>query len=364
MGPLLLARLLSLNDVQSGVLHVVFKYCDDNGLLLIDLKDLRAAVAYVGNNAASFKASYGNVSLASIGAIQRGLLVLEEQGGGDFFGEPAVQVTDFVRTSPTGRGVVNILAADKLFQRPMLYSTFMLWLLSEVYENLPEVGDLDKPRLVFFFDEAHLLFKDASPNLLDKIEQVIRLIRSKGVGIFFITQNPADIPETVLAQLGNRFMHALRAFTPNEQRGIQAAADSFRQNPGLDIRTAITELEVGEALVSCLDEKGAPSLTERAFIVPPSSRIGAIDQLSRQSIINASNMNLRYNNGVDAPSAYERLKDLPSPTAQETKSQAKQPKSQSQELIDAALKSAARSIGTRVGGQILRGVLGGIFGKR
>ena len=267
MGPLLFSRLLGLSDVQEGVLNIVFKYCDDNGMALLNLKDLRAALQYVADNADQMTSLYGNVAPASVGAIQRGLLQLETQKGDQFFGEPAVKFSDFIRTDVNGKGIINLLAADKLFMQPMLYSTFLLWLLSELYENLPEVGDLDKPKLVFFFDEAHLLFDDAPKALMDKIEQVVRLIRSKGVGVYFVTQNPADIPESVLAQLGNRVQHALRAFTPKDHEGIVAASKTFRPNPDFKVEQAITELGVGEALISTLDEKGSPNVTQRAFVI-------------------------------------------------------------------------------------------------
>ena len=267
MGPLLLARILDLNETQEGVLTLVFKVADDNGLLLLDLKDLRAVLQYVGDNAQQFQTNYGNVSAASIGAIQRGLLALEQQGAEKFFGEPMLNIDDLLQTGPGGKGVVNILAADKLMSAPKLYSTMLLWLLAELYERLPEVGDPDKPKLVFFFDEAHLLFTDAPKNLLNKIEQVVRLIRSKGVGVYFVTQNPLDIPDTVLGQLGNRVQHALRAFTPRDQKAVKAAADTLRANPDLDVQKAITELGVGEALVSFLDEKGRPNVVQRAFVL-------------------------------------------------------------------------------------------------
>ncbi|WDT81345.1 MAG: DUF853 family protein [Candidatus Manganitrophus sp.] len=282
MGPLLLGRLLDLNDTQGGVLTLVFKIADDQGLLLLDLKDLRAMLQYVGDNAKPFATQYGNVSAASIGAIQRGLLALEQQGGEQFFGEPALNLDDLMQTDDQGQGVVNILAADKLMHAPPLYATFLLWLLAELFEHLPEVGDLDKPKLVFFFDEAHLLFNDAPKALLDKIEQVVRLIRSKGVGVYFVTQNPLDIPDTVLGQLGNRVQHALRAFTPRDQKAVKAAAQTFRANPTLDVEAAITELGVGEALVSLLDEKGRPGVVERAFMIPPPSQIGPITPEARR----------------------------------------------------------------------------------
>lgn len=371
MGPLLLSRLLGLNEVQAGVLNIVFRVADDAGMLLLDLKDLRAMVQYVGDSASKYTTQYGNISTASVGAIQRGLLSLEDQGGGDFFGEPAVSVNDFMRLDQSGKGIVNVLAADKLFQSPLLYSTFMLWLLSELYENLPEVGDLDKPKLVFFFDEAHLLFKDAPKAFQDKIEQVIRLIRSKGVGIYFITQNPADIPPTVLGQLGNRVQHALRAFTPVEQRGIRAAAETFRPNPEFEIEAVIQELGVGEALVSFLDEKGTPGITQRTWIVPPKSRIGVIDSMQRNAIMNGSLLAPRYMNPLDRESAYELLTAKAAETLQvpaqqpvETQPKARAGGRQREGMVEATIKSAARAIGSQLGRQIARGVLGGIFGGK
>ena len=283
MGPLLIARLLQLNETQEGVLAIAFKYADDNGLILIDLKDLQSLMQYVGENANQLTLQYGNVSSASVGAIQRGLLQIDEQGGDLFFGEPAVKLDDFMQTSG-GKGVLNLLAADQLVQAPKLYSTFLLWLLSELFESLPEAGDLEKPKLVFFFDEAHLLFTDAPQSLIEKVEQVVRLIRSKGVGVYFVTQNPADIPEKVLAQLGNRVQHALRAYTPQEQKGVRAAATSFRVNPKLDTETVITELGVGEVLISTLDEKGVPTMVDRAFVVPPVGHIGPITAEQRRIV--------------------------------------------------------------------------------
>src|SRR5574343_2061803 len=287
MGPLLLARMLALNETQAGVLQMVFKIADDNGLLVLDLKDLRAMLQYVGDNASQFTTQYGNVSAASVGAIQRGLLQIEAQGGDKFFGEPMLNIADFMQTEG-GLGVINVLAADKLMNAPRLYATFLLWMLSELFETLPEVGDLDKPKLVFFFDEAHLLFNDAPQALLTKIEQVVRLIRSKGVGVYFVSQNPLDIPDVVLGQLGNRVQHALRAFTPRDQKAVQVAAQTFRANPTLNVTTAITELGVGEALVSFLDEKGAPTPVERTFICPPESRIGPASDAERQQVMTQS----------------------------------------------------------------------------
>ena len=308
MGPLLLARLLGLNEVQAGVLSIIFRVADDDGLLLLDLKDLRAMTAYVGEHASEFTTQYGNVSAASVGAIQRGLLTLEDQGGDQFFGEPMLNVADLMQTVDE-KGVVNILASDKLLLAPKLYATFLLWLLSELHETLPEAGDLDKPKLVFFFDEAHLLFNDAPKSLLERIEQTVRLIRSKGVGVYFVTQNPLDIPDTVLAQLSNRVQHALRAFTPRDQKAVQAAASTMRPNPeaGVDIAQAITELEVGEALVSVLDAKGRPTPTERVFIIPPASHIGAISQAQRQQVLASSLVAGVYEQTIDRNSAYEKL---------------------------------------------------------
>ena len=307
MGPLLLARLLNLNDTQAGVLQLVFKIADDQGLLLLDLKDLRAMVQHVGDNAARYKTEYGNVSAASIGAIQRGLLALEEQGGDRFFGEPMLNIEDLMQTVD-GKGVVNVLAAEKLMNAPRLYACFLLWLLAELFEQLPEAGDLPKPKLAFFFDEAHLLFNDAPPALLEKVEQVVRLIRSKGVGVYFVTQNPLDIPDTVLAQLGNRVQHALCAFTPRDQKAVKAAAQTLRANPKFDAETAIMELGVGEALVSFLDAKGSPAVVERAFVLAPGSRIGPLTADERRAAIDASLVAGVYEQAVDRESAYEKLK--------------------------------------------------------
>jgi DNA helicase HerA-like ATPase len=307
MGPLLLSRLLDLNDTQEGVLNIAFRVADENGLPLLDLKDLRSMIAFVGENASQLTTQYGNVAKSSIGAIQRQLLVLENQGGEAFFGEPALALDDFIRTDREGRGTINILAADKLMENPRLYATFLLWLLSELFEELPEVGDPDKPKLVFFFDEAHLLFTDAPKALLDKIEQVVRLIRSKGVGVYFVTQNPLDVPDKVLAQLGNRVQHALRAFTPREQRAVKAAAETFRPNPKLKTAQVITELEKGEALVSFLEGKGAPSMVERATIRPPTARLGVVTPAERSAVIAASPVKGKYDEAVETESAYEML---------------------------------------------------------
>jgi hypothetical protein len=384
MGPLLLGRLLNLNETQAGVLQLVFKIADDNGLLLLDLKDLRAMVQYVGDNAKQFTTEYGNISAASVGAIQRSLLALEAQGGEAFFGEPMLDIADLMQTDDKGRGVVNILAAEKLLNAPRLYSTFLLWLLAELFEQLPEAGDLDKPKLVFFFDEAHLLFNEAPPALLEKIEQVVRLIRSKGVGVYFITQNPLDVPETVLGQLGNRVQHALRAFTPRDQKAVKTAAQTLRQNPKIDTEAAITEMGVGEALVSFLDEKGRPGVVERAFILPPASRIGPLTAEERTGAIKHSLLYGHYEKAVDRESAYEKLKAR---AAQAAEAAAPAPQQQSQpqqgggllgglgdllgggssrggrqSVAEAAVKSAARAIGSELGRQVLRGVLGSILG--
>ncbi len=370
MGPLLLSRLLNLNDTQTGVLSLVFKIADDHGLLLLDLKDLRSMLQYVGDNAKEFQTEYGSVSAASVGAIQRGLLVLEEQGGDQFFGEPALNLDDLMQNDSQGRGMINVLAADKLMRSPQLYSTFLLWLLAELFERLPEVGDLEKPKLVFFFDEAHLLFDEAPEALQDKIEQVVRLIRSKGVGVYFISQNPTDIPDKVLGQLGNRVQHALRAFTPRDQKAIKAAAQTFRSNPNLEVETAITELEVGEALISFLDEKGTPGMVERAFICPPQGKIGAITPEQRQQIIQQSVLYGHYEKEVDRESAYEMLKTRAEQATQEAeaeqaeKAAQKQPKGQPDDIWASMAKSAARAAGSQMGRQIIRGVMGSIFGGR
>jgi len=368
MGPLLLSRLLNLNEVQAGVLNMVFKIADDNGMLLLDLKDLRSMAQYVGDNAAVFKTQYGNVSPASIGAIQRGLLQLEQQGAEKFFGEPALNLEDLMQTDSRGRGVVSILAADKLLQSPMVYSTFLLWLLSELFEQLPEVGDVEKPKLVFFFDEAHLLFSDAPPNLLQKIEQVVRLVRSKGVGVYFISQNPLDIPDIVLGQLGNRVQHALRAYTPRDQKAVRAAAQTFRQNPKLDVEKAITELGVGEALVSFLDAKGTPGVVERAFILPPRSQIGPITPEQRRALIANSLVAGYYEKTIDRESAYEVLakrfaEDQRQQAVQEQeKLTARAPARRSESMFEAVAKSTLRAVGSQVGRELVRGVLGGLLG--
>ena len=364
VGPLLLARLLNLNETQSGVLNLVFKVADDSGMLLLDLKDLRAMLQHIGDNAAQFKTQYGNVSAASIGAIQRGVLELEGQGGDRFFGEPALDLDDLMQTDSQGRGAINVLVADKLINAPKLYATFLLWLLSELFERLPEVGDPEKPKLLFFFDEAHLLFNDAPTVLLEKIEQVIRLIRSKGVGVYFVTQNPLDVPDIVLGQLGNRVQHALRAFTPRDQKAVKAAAQTFRQNKDLDVESAITELGVGEALVSLLDEKGQPGIVDRALIYPPQSQLPPLAADERDQVIKQSVVYGHYEKTVDRESAYEMLK-VRAPDAQAGQTQAPMPSSGKSEvgvLLDAFGKSAVRAIGSQVGREIIRGVLGSIFG--
>ena len=376
MGPLLLGRILNLNDVQGGVLNLVFKIADDNGMLLLDLKDLRAMARFVGDNAEQFRTGYGNIAAASIGAIQRGLLAIEGQGGDRFFGEPALNLQDLLQTDPAGKGMINILAASRLMTSPVAYATFLLFLLSELFEQLPEVGDPQKPGLVFFFDEAHLLFTDAPKALLDKIEQVIRLIRSKGVGVYFVTQNPLDIPEKVLGQLGNRVQHALRAFSPYEQKAVKAAAETFRTNPKLDVVKVITELEVGEALVSVLDAKGSPTVVERAFVLPPRSRLTPLSPEERAQIIRDSVLHGHYENAVDRESAYEKLKEKAAQRQAQTGDGGTVPeeagkggrgaetRSQTGILIGALAKSAAHAIGSQIGRQIIRGVLGSILGGK
>jgi DNA helicase HerA-like ATPase len=385
MGPLLLGRMLGLNDTQEGVLQLVFKIADDNGLLLLDLKDLRAMLQHVGDNAAKFKTEYGNVSSASIGAIQRGLLALESQGAAQFFGEPMLDIADLMQTRRNAdgseRGVVSILAADKLMSSPKLYSSFLLWMLAELFEQLPEVGDMDRPKLVFFFDEAHLLFAEAPKALLDKVEQVVRLIRSKGVGVYFVTQNPLDIPESVLGQLGNRVQHALRAFTPKDQKAVKTAADTLRPNPKLKTEQVITELGVGEALVSFLDEKGTPRVVERAWIVPPGSFLGPLTPQEREQCVKSSTVFGKYEKTIDRESAYEKLtgraqEKAPPEKAGTSETPAPQTQvsdilfgktgprggKQSQGLIEAMAKSAARTVGSSVGREIVRGILGSILG--
>jgi DNA helicase HerA-like ATPase len=370
MGPLLLSRILGLNEVQGGVLTLLFKIADDNGLLLLDLKDLRSMLQYVGDHAAAFRTEYGNISAASIGAIQRGLLAIEEQGGAALFGEPALDLNDLMQTTQDGRGVINILAADRLMLSPAVYATFLLWMLAELFESLPEVGDPEKPKLVFFFDEAHLLFNDAPKALEEKIEQVVRLIRSKGVGVYFVTQNPLDIPETVLGQLGNRVQHALRAFTPKDQKAVRAAADTFRANPGLDVARSITELGVGEALISVLDGKGSPTPVERALVRPPRSRLTPLAADERANMIRQSLVYGHYEKIVDRESAYEKLKAraeqaIPGDEEKTTRTgRSAEPQSEASRMIGAMAKSAAHAIGSQIGRQIIRGVLGSLFGGK
>ena len=388
MGPLLLGRMLNLNETQSGVLNLVFKIADDNGMLLLDLKDLRAMLQYVGENASEFTTKYGNVSAASVGAIQRGLLQIESQGADQFFGEPMLNISDFMQTVD-GKGVVNILTADKLMNSPRLYATFLLWMLSELFEQLPEIGDPDQPKLVFFFDEAHLLFNEAPKVLIERIELVVRLVRSKGVGVYFVTQNPLDIPDSVLAQLGNRVQHALRAFTPRDQKAVKATAQTMRQKPGLDIEAAITELAVGEALVSLLDAKGRPSITERVYVLPPGSQIGPITPEQRQGLLDNSLVAGVYEKTVDRESAYEKLQgraaaSAPSAGAAPSGGAAGQNASggimggikdvlfgttgprggMHDGLAQSMAKSAVRTMGSAVGREIIRGVLGSIFGGK
>jgi DNA helicase HerA-like ATPase len=402
MGPLLLARMLNLNETQAGVLNLVFKVADDQGLLLLDLKDLRAMLQHVGDNASTFTTEYGNISAASIGIIQRGLLQIETQGGEKFFGEPMLNIQDFMQDID-GKGVVNVLAADKLINSPRLYATFLLWMLSELFEQLPEIGDPDQPKLVFFFDEAHLLFTDAPKALIERIELVVRLVRSKGVGVYFVTQNPLDIPDTVLAQLGNRVQHALRAYTPRDQKAVKATAETMRQKPGLDIEKAITELAVGEALVSLLDAKGRPSVTERVFVLPPGSQLGPITPQQRQALIQNSVVAGAYEKTIDRDSAYEKLKGRTAsaqvpPTASAPASRngngtaaapagstaapapagggilgglsdvlfgSTGPRGGRHEgLATSMARSAVRTIGSSVGREIIRGVLGGIMGSK
>ena len=389
MGPLLLARMLNLNDTQAGVLNLVFKIADDNGMLLLDLKDLRAMLQHEGENAKTFPTEYGNISAASVGAIQRGLLQIESQGGDQFFGEPMLDINDFMQTDGNGHGMVNVLAADELMNSPRLYATFLLWMLSELFEQLPEIGDPDKPKLVFFFDEAHLLFNEAPKVLVERIELVVRLVRSKGVGVYFVTQNPLDIPDTVLAQLGNRVQHALRAFTPRDQKAVKATASTMRPKPGLDIEAAITELGVGEALVSLLDAKGRPGITERVYMLPPGSQLGPITPAQRQVLLQNSLVAGVYEKLVDRESAYEMIKGRATEAAAgaaQTQAEAATktaegggmmgglnellfgstgPRGGKRDgLVQTMAKSTMRTMGTKVGNEILRGVLGGIFGGR
>ncbi|HRQ57493.1 MAG TPA: DUF853 family protein [Azoarcus taiwanensis] len=397
MGPMLLGRLLNLNDTQAGVMQLVFKIADDNGLLLLDLKDLRAMVQHVGENARSYTTEYGNVSAASVGAIQRGLLVLEQQGGDLFFGEPQLDLADLIQTDSSGRGVINLLAAERLYNSPQLYSTFLLWMLAELFEQLPEIGDPEKPKLVFFFDEAHLLFKDAPKALVDKIERVVRLIRSKGVGVYFVTQSPLDVPESVLGQLGNRVQHALRAFTPRDQRAVRSAADTMRANPEFNAAQVITELGVGEALVSFLDEKGRPEVVQRANIIAPGSRMGPMNDQERTSAIKGSLIYGHYEQEIDRESAYEMLRaqaEAAAARAAEQQAAAEQAKAEAEArkaaasaparsggavqdmlfgstgprggrrdgLAQVAAKTVTRTIGSTIGRQIARGLLGSLLG--
>lgn len=388
MGPLLISRILNLNDTQTGVLTLVFKIADDHGLLLLDMKDLQAMLQHVSENAKEYQTQYGNISAASVGAIQRGLVALGQQGGELFFGEPALNIEDLLQTDANGKGVVNILAADKLLQSPQLYATFLLWLMSELFEKLPEVGDPEKPKLVFFFDEAHLLFNDLPPVLQSRIEQVVRLIRSKGVGVFFVTQNPIDVPDTVLGQLGNRVQHALRAFSPKDQKAVKAAAQTFRANPKLDVEQVITQLGVGEALISFLDEKGIPGVVERAMVCPPHSQIGPITPEQRAAIIKGSVIAGVYETPVDRESAYEKLKGkvavsggaagpaggvagapagagsgwLESATTALGGVLGGGGSRRGDTVVQAMVKSAARTMGSTMGRQIMRGVLGSLLG--
>ena len=410
IGPLLLARMLNLNDTQEGVLSAVFRIADDQGMLLIDFKDLKAMIGYVSEHAAEFKAEYGNLSPASLGAIQRNLLALADQGGDQFFGEPSLNILDFIQTDSNGHGYINILAADKLMNTPKLYATFLLWMLSELFEQLPEVGDMDKPKLVFFFDEAHLLFDNASAALQEKIEQVVRLIRSKGVGIYFVTQNPLDLPESVLGQLGHRVQHALRAFTPKDQKAVKTAADTFRANPEFKVEQAITELAVGEALISCLDEQGTPQVVERAWVMPPYSSFTPISPEQRQAFISQSIVAGIYEKSLDRESAFELLQNkvverqqqavqieqekqqtkeqealakqkakeaetlakqqareqerIAKEQQKEAEREAKQREKLIQDTVGTFAKSAARSLGGSTGQKIVRGLLGSLFGRK
>lgn len=401
MGPLLLSRLLNLNDTQEGVLTIAFRIADEEGLALLDLKDLRAMLVHIAERSSEISTEYGNVSKASVGAIQRRLLTLEDQGGAHFFGEPALDIRDFMRTTRDGRGMINILAADKLMSSPRLYATFLLWLLSEMFEELPEVGDPDKPKLVFFFDEAHLLFDEAPRALLEKVEQVVRLIRSKGVGVYFVTQNPLDVPDSVLSQLGNRVQHALRAFTPRDQKAVRAAATTFRQNPDIDVATVISQLGVGEALVSTLETKGVPSVVQQTLIRPPSSRLGPINKKERREILGDSPMSGLYDEEIDRESAYEMLKArAKKAAAREAELEAEEERAEREEdsggfledilgggsrrktssrrtskrrkstrsrrsdsVVESVAKSVARSMGSSVGRQIGRALIRGILGS-
>ena len=374
MGPLLLSRLLELNDTQEGVLNIAFTIADDEGYLLLDLKDLRAMLSFVGENSAAIGIQYGNVSKASVGAIQRRLLVLEQQGAKKFFGEPALELDDFMRCNENGQGYINILSAQKLMQTPRLYATFLLWLLSELFEELPEVGDPDKPKLVFFFDEAHLLFDDAPKALVKKVEQVVRLIRSKGVGVFFVTQNPMDVPESILGQLGNRIQHALRAFTPKDQKAVKAAAQTFRTNPDLDTVKVITELGVGEALVSVLDEKGSPTIVEHTKVRPPESRMGPATVRERNTVIADSPIPDKYEERIDRKSAFELLTARAQKAAQEVSEpergrKYKRPavrkratrRRSSRTTTNTVIRSVTKIVTSRMGQQLVRGILGSLF---
>lgn len=366
MGPLLLSRLLDLNEVQSGVLNLVFRIADDQGLLLLDLKDLKAMLVFAAENASQYTVEYGTISKQSIGAIQRALLVIEEQGGDQFFGEPSLDIHDFIKTDANGLGMINILACDKLFHSPALYSTFLLWLLSELFEELPEIGDPAQPKMVFFFDEAHLLFNDAPKVLLNRIEQVVRLIRSKGVGVYFITQNPVDIPDSVLGQLGNRVQHALRAYTPKDQKAIKAAAETFRQNPKFTVEQVITELGIGEALISFLDEKGRPNVVEKAFVLPPQSLIGPISADRRKEIMTQSVMQGRYERPIDRESAYELLQkkatmqnESQRQEEEQRNTEATQPRGRkSDSFFETVTKTAVTTVGRQVARELVRGILG------
>ncbi|MBS1709865.1 MAG: DUF853 family protein [Armatimonadetes bacterium] len=372
MGPLLLSRLLDLNETQEGVLNLAFKLADDQGLLLLDLKDLRALLQFVADNAKSLTTEYGNVSSATIGAIQRSLLVLEQQGAESFFGEPALNLNDLMRVGYDGRGFINILAADKLMQSPRLYATFLLWLISELFEDLPEVGDPEKPKLVFFFDEAHLLFNDAPPALLQKVEQVVRLVRSKGVGVYFVTQNPIDIPDTVLSQLGNKVQHALRAFTPRDQKAVAASADTFRPNPSFSTAEVITQLGVGEALVSFLEEKGSPMVVQKTLVAPPSSRLGVVTPEERQTVLSNSPVRGLYDQAVDRESAFETLRARAETAAQQAaeappvmaQSRTRQEHNPVADMFGDIAKSVIRSAGTQMGRSLVRGLLGNMFKGR
>lgn len=363
MGPLLLGRLLNLNDTQSSVLALTFKVADENGLLLLDLKDLRSMLQHVSEHAAELQTQYGNVSSASVGAIQRGLLALEQQGAAQLFGEPALNLDDLLQTDQNGHGLIHVLSAETLVQNPKTYATLLLWLLSELFEKLPEIGDPEKPKLVFFFDEAHLLFTDTPKILLEKIEQVVRLIRSKGVGVYFVTQNPLDIPETVLGQLGNRVQHALRAFTPKDQKAVKAAAQTFRSNSKLNVESAITELAVGEGLVSFLDDGGIPRPVERAFVVPPHSSLAPMSDDARQQLIRSSVLFGTYENAVDRESAYEKLRSRVEQTMATAAPESPRPTGRPREsMFEAVAKSAARAMASQAGRSLIRGVLGSLMG--